>query len=73
MLSFEPYGIMYPRDDPALADVVERTLRELAASREIALDLRPLVRAAAASGGRIDLPMSVELRRSFELIGLPPD
>ena len=35
MLSFEPYGIMYPRDDAALGDAVDRTLRTLAESREI--------------------------------------
>jgi glutamate/aspartate transport system substrate-binding protein len=73
MLSFEPYGILYPRDDPALGDAVDRTLRELAASREILWlydrwFVRPL-----PSGGRMDLPMSVQLRRSLELIGLPPD
>lgn len=73
MLSFEQYGIMYPRDDPVLAEVVDRTLRELAASREILWIydrwfVRPL-----PSGGQLDLPMGVELRRSLELIGLPPD
>jgi glutamate/aspartate transport system substrate-binding protein len=73
MLSFEQYGIMYPRDDPSLAEVVDRALRELAASREILWIydrwfVRPL-----PSGGRMDLPMGVELRRSLELIGLPPD
>lgn len=73
LLSFEPYGIMYARNDPELDAVVERALRDLAASREIVgiynrWFLRPL-----PSGGRIDLPMNVQLRRSFELIGLPPD
>jgi glutamate/aspartate transport system substrate-binding protein len=73
LLSFEPYGIMYPRDDPALADVVERTLRTLAESREILWIydrwfVRPL-----PSGERLGLPMSVQLRRSFELIGLPTE
>jgi glutamate/aspartate transport system substrate-binding protein len=73
LLSFEPYGIMYPRDDPALAEIVDRTLRSLAASREIVWIydrwfVRPL-----PSGRRLDLPMSPQLRRSFELIGLPPD
>ena len=73
MFSFEPYGIAYPRGDPALADVVERTLRALAERREIVWIydrwfVRPL------PGGRsVDMPMSVELRRSFELLGLPPD
>jgi glutamate/aspartate transport system substrate-binding protein len=73
MLSFEPYGIMYPRDDPALDDVVDRTLRALTASREIVWIydrwfVRPL-----PSGRRLGMPMSEQLRRSFELIGLPPD
>jgi len=73
MYSFEPYGIMYAKNDPAFEAVVERALRDLAASREIVgiynrWFLRPL-----PSGGRIDLPMSAQLRRSLELIGLPPD
>ncbi len=73
LFSFEPYGIAYPRGDPAIADAVARTLRALAESREIVWTydrwfVRPL------PGGRsVDMPMSVELRRSFELLGLPPD
>jgi glutamate/aspartate transport system substrate-binding protein len=73
LLSFEPYGIMFARNDPGLEALVERALRDLAESREIVgiynrWFLRPL-----PSGGRIDLPMSTQLQRSFELIGLPPD
>jgi glutamate/aspartate transport system substrate-binding protein len=53
--------------------VVERALRDLAASREITAIynrwfLRPL-----PSGGLIDLPMSPQLQRSLELIGLPTE
>ena len=72
-LTFEPYGIAYPRGDSALDDVVQRTFRALAQSREILWIydrwfVRPLP-------GRpsLDMPMSVQLRRSLELIGLPPD
>ncbi len=73
MLSFEPYGIMFPRDDPALSDAVARTMRALAESREIVWIydrwfVRPL-----PSGLQLRMPMSAELRRSFELIGLPPE
>lgn len=73
LLSFEPYGIMFARDDPQLAGAVERTLRALAATREIVWIhdrwfVRPL------PGGRtVGMPMNAQLRRSFELIGLPPD
>ena len=73
LLSFEPYGIMYPRDDPGLAEVVDRTLRNLAASREIAWIYERWFVRPLPSGARLDLPMSAQLRRSLELIGLPPD
>ena len=71
LFSYESSGIMLARDDPAFEAVVERALRTLAESREINAVynrwfLRPL-----PSGGRMNLPMSAQLRRSFELIGLP--
>ena len=73
LLSYEPYGIMFARDDAPLAEAVDATFRRLAASREIRWIynkwfLRPL-----PSGMRLALPMGVELQRSFELLGLPPD
>jgi glutamate/aspartate transport system substrate-binding protein len=73
MLSYEPYGIMYARDDPGMSDVVERTLRALAESREIAwLYERWFVR-PLPGGSALALPMGQELRRSFELLGLPAE
>lgn len=72
LLSFEPYGIMYPRDDPALGDVVDRTLRNLAASREVVWIYNRWFVRPLPSGRRLNLPMSVQLRRSLELLGLPP-
>jgi glutamate/aspartate transport system substrate-binding protein len=73
MLSLEPYGIIYARDDGALADAVERTLRGLAESREITWIYDRWFVQQLPSGGRIGLPMSTQLRRSFELLGLPPE
>lgn len=71
LFSFEPYGIMLPGNDPALQAVVRRAMRSLAESRDIvALYNRWFVR-PLPSGGRMDLPMSPQLRRAFELIGLP--
>ncbi len=58
MLSFEPYGIVYPRDDPALADAVERTLRSLAESREITWIYERWFVRPLPSGQQLDLPMS---------------
>ncbi len=73
MLSFEPYGLMYPREEPVLADAVDRTLRELAESREIVWLYDRWFTRPLPDGVTIGLPMSVELRRSFELLGLPAD
>lgn len=73
MLSFEPYGIMYARGDRALADAVERTLRGLAESREIVWLYDRWFERPLPSGERIGLPMGTQLRRSLELLGLPPE
>jgi glutamate/aspartate transport system substrate-binding protein len=73
MLSFEPYGIMYSRGDTALADAVERTLRGLAENREITWIYNRWFVRQLPSGERLGLPMSAQLRRSWELLGLPPD
>lgn len=69
LLSFDRYGIAYARGDPALRDVVDATLRRLAASGELhqAYDkwfVRPL-----PNGMRLDLPMGEALKRSFEMLG----
>jgi glutamate/aspartate transport system substrate-binding protein len=73
LLSYEPYGIMYARDDPALDAVVRHTFRRLATSREIRAIyntwfLRPL-----PSGVRLGLPMSPQLEGVFQILGLPDD
>ncbi len=73
MLSFEPYGIMYPRGDPGLAGVVDRTLRSLAESREFVWLYNRWFVQPLPSGQQLDLPMNDQLRRSLELIGLPSD
>jgi glutamate/aspartate transport system substrate-binding protein len=73
MLSFERYGVVYPKDDAPLADAVERTLRALAESREIVWIYNRWLLSPLPSGQRIGLPMNDQLRRSLELIGLPPD
>lgn len=72
-LSYDPYALVYRRDDPDFADVVERAFRRLAESREIVgiygkWFLKPL-----PSGVRLDLPMSPHLEELFRAIGLPAD
>lgn len=71
LLSYEPYGLMFRKDDPDFAVVVERTFRRLAKSRELvwiynAWFLRPL-----PSGERLNIPMSPQLTEVFHTLGLP--
>jgi glutamate/aspartate transport system substrate-binding protein len=73
MVSFEPYGIMYAKGDSALADAVDRTLRGLAESREIVWTYNRWFMRPLPARGALALPMSVQLRRSLELIGLPSE
>lgn len=73
LLSYEPYGIMFARDDRPLAEVVDSTFRRLAASREIRWIYNKWFLRSLPSGIRLGLPMSAELQRSFEILGLPPE
>ncbi len=73
LLSYEPYGIMFARDDAPLAAVVDATLRRLAVTREIRWIYAKWFMRRLPSGVRLGVPMSVQLERSFQILGLPPD
>jgi glutamate/aspartate transport system substrate-binding protein len=70
-LSYDPYGIMYRKDDPALDAVVERTFRRLAESRELAQIYERWFQRRLPTGERLDLPMSPQLEEMFRMLGLP--
>jgi glutamate/aspartate transport system substrate-binding protein len=72
-LSFERYGLVFARDDVDFAAVVEARLRELAASRELVQIYNKWFVRTLPNGMRLAMPMNAELRRSFELLGLPPE
>jgi ABC-type amino acid transport substrate-binding protein len=71
LLSYEPYGIMYARDDLPLTEVVEGTFARLARTREIRSIYNKWFVRPLPSGARLGLPMSPYLERSFEVLGLP--
>jgi ABC-type amino acid transport substrate-binding protein len=72
-LSYEPYGIMFARDDPALAAVVDTAFERLARTRELRWIYGRWFVRQLPSGIRFGLPMSASLQRAFELLGLPLD
>jgi glutamate/aspartate transport system substrate-binding protein len=73
LLSYEPYGIMFARNDAALAKVVDATFRRLAVTREIRWIYDKWFTRSLPSGVRLGVPMSIQLERSFQVLGLPPD
>jgi ABC-type amino acid transport substrate-binding protein len=73
LLSYEPYGIMFARDDAPLAEAVDATFRRLAVTREIRWIYDKWFMRSLPSGVRLGVPMSIQLERSFQVLGLPPD
>ncbi len=70
-LSYEPYGLMYRKDDPAFAAVVEHGFRRLAETGRLsALYTRWLVR-RLPTGETLNIPMSAELAELFRELGQP--
>jgi glutamate/aspartate transport system substrate-binding protein len=67
-LSYDPYGIMFRKDEPQLTAVVERTFRRLGSSR----DLIPLYNkwfvARLPTGERMGVPISAQLEESFNVL-----
>jgi len=73
LLTFERYGIAYARDDPQLAAVVERAMRDLARAGELRAIYNKWFVRTLPNGERLGVPMGPELTRSFEMLGMPPE
>jgi glutamate/aspartate transport system substrate-binding protein len=69
-LSYEPYGIMFCKDDPEFAGIVQQTFTRLAESRALRWTYERWFLKRLPNGERLDIPMSNDLRVSFQLMGL---
>jgi ABC-type amino acid transport substrate-binding protein len=72
-LTYADYALTYRRNDPELADVVDRAFRRLAGSREIVAIYERWFLKPLPSGVRLNLPMSPHLEEIFSVQGLPSD
>ena len=70
-LSYDPYGLMFRKDDPDFAAVVERAFSRLAESRELVHLYDKWFQQRLPTGERLDLPMSAELEEFFRVEGVP--
>ena len=71
--SYEPYGLMFRKDDFQIADIVERTFQRLAKSGEMARLYEKWFVAPLPSGVSLNLPMSAELADSVQALALLAD
>ncbi|SAK78808.1 amino acid ABC transporter substrate-binding protein [Caballeronia ptereochthonis] len=65
-LSYDPYGIMFRKNDPQLAQVVRDTFQELAADGEIERQYKRWFLRRLPSGTSLDMPMSAQLESIIE-------
>jgi len=70
-LSYDPYGLVYRRGDPAFAAVVERTFARMASERRLAELYNKWFLHRLPTGETLNLPMSPQLEEIFRVLGQP--
>ena len=70
-LSYDPYGLMYRKDDPDFAAVIDRTFSRLAQNRELVQLYNKWFQQRLPTGETLDLPMSPQLEEIFHVQGVP--
>jgi len=72
-LSYDPYGVMYRKNDPALDALVKRAFEKLAETRELARIYEQWFMRQLPSGRKLGVSMSPQLRAIFEALGQPTE
>jgi glutamate/aspartate transport system substrate-binding protein len=68
-ITYEPYGIMFRRDDPLMAAAVTRAFLAMAQTRRLAATYRRWFLEPGPNGASLNLPMSVQLSEVFRALG----
>jgi glutamate/aspartate transport system substrate-binding protein len=69
-LSYDPYGIMFRKDDPQMAAVAAQTFRQLAESRDLLEYYHKWFIRKTPTGERINLPIGPQLEEIFHVLGV---
>jgi glutamate/aspartate transport system substrate-binding protein len=72
-LSYDPYGIMYRKNDPEFDALVNHTFTRLAETRELARIYEQWFLRKLPSGRTLGIAMSRQLASIFELMGQPTE
>ncbi len=70
-LSYDPYGLMFRRDDGPMEALIQRVFEELARSRELEHLYRRWFLERLPGGETLNVPMSAQLRELFRTLGAP--
>jgi len=70
-LSYDPYGLVFRREDPAFAAVVERTFTRMASERRLVELYNKWFLRRLPTGETLNLPMSPQLEEIFRILGQP--
>ncbi len=69
LLSYDPYGIAFRRNEKTLRDTVERAIRNLVVARDIGPMYDKWFSSRLPNGERFNIPMSPQLEQSFAVLG----
>ena len=70
-LSYDPYGLVYRRDDPGFAAVVDRAFARMAGERRLTELYNKWFLRRLPTGETLNLPMSPQLEEVFRMLGQP--
>ncbi|MBR2815901.1 MAG: amino acid ABC transporter substrate-binding protein [Reyranella sp.] len=67
-LSYDPYGIMFRKDEPQVAALVEQTFRKLATNRDLVPLYRKWFLRRLPTGERLGIELSPQLEEAFKVL-----
>jgi glutamate/aspartate transport system substrate-binding protein len=70
-LSYDPYGLVYRRDDPGFTAVVDRAFDRMASERRLTELYNKWFLRRLPTGETLNLPMSPQLEEVFRMLGQP--
>lgn len=68
-LSYDPYGLVYRRDDPQFTSIVERSFARMASERRLTELYNKWFLRRLPTGETLNLPMSPQLEEIFRVLG----
>jgi glutamate/aspartate transport system substrate-binding protein len=69
-LTYEPYGLMFRKDDPEMSDAVRRAFAAMASDGELVANYHKWFLGPTPTGEEIDLPMSLQLTEALRAMGV---